>query len=91
MMSPTVTYLGMIVAHDMGARSFLPPTMVIVGSGLVVFSGAMPAPTAACRARMRVVTARLHADQSRAPRAVQGRVGGHGHVARVEKPDHCSG
>ena len=38
-MIPTVTYLGMIVAHDMGARSFLPPAMVIGGSTLLVFSG----------------------------------------------------
>ena len=38
-MIPTVTYLGMIVAHDMGARSFLPPAMVIGGSTLLVFAG----------------------------------------------------
>lgn len=39
MMIPTVTYVGMIVAHDMGARSFLPPAMVIGGSLMLVFAG----------------------------------------------------
>ena len=39
MMIPTVTYLGMIVAHDLGARSFVPPAMVVVVSALLVFSG----------------------------------------------------
>jgi MFS superfamily sulfate permease-like transporter len=39
MMTPTVTYLGMMVAYDLGARSFLPPVLVISSSALVVFSG----------------------------------------------------
>ena len=39
MMVPTVTYLGMIVAHDMGARSFVPPAMVVGTSAALVFSG----------------------------------------------------
>ena len=38
-MIPTVTYVGMVVARDMGARSFLPPAMVIGGSLLLVFAG----------------------------------------------------
>ena len=38
-MIPTVTYVGMIVAHDMGARSFLPPAMIIGGSLMLVFAG----------------------------------------------------
>jgi MFS superfamily sulfate permease-like transporter len=39
MMVPTVTYLGMVVAHDMGARSFVPPAMVVGTSAALVFSG----------------------------------------------------
>ena len=38
-MIPTVTYLGMLVAWDMGARSFVPPAMVIGGSLALVFLG----------------------------------------------------
>ena len=38
-MTPTVTYLGMVVAWDLGARSFLPPAMVIVLSAALVLAG----------------------------------------------------
>jgi len=38
-MTPTVTYLGMVVAYDLGARSSLPPLMVILSSTLLALFG----------------------------------------------------
>ena len=38
-MTPTVTYLGMVVAHDLGARSNVAPLMVIISSSLLFLVG----------------------------------------------------
>ena len=38
-MVPTVTYTGMLVAWDMGARSFVPPAMVVISSIVLVLTG----------------------------------------------------
>eukprot|EP00966_Prymnesium_polylepis_P324038 7380147-Prymnesium_polylepis.3 len=39
MMTPTVTYLGMVVAYDLGARSNVAPAMVIATSSLLFLTG----------------------------------------------------
>jgi hypothetical protein len=41
-MVPTVTYTGMLVAWDMGARSFVPPAMVVISSIVLVLTGSNP-------------------------------------------------
>jgi len=38
-MTPTVTYLGMVVAHDLGARSHIAPILVIASSTAFFFFG----------------------------------------------------
>jgi sulfate permease, SulP family len=38
-MVPTVTYTGMLVAWDMGARSFVPPAMVVISSIVLLLTG----------------------------------------------------
>ena len=48
-MVPTVTYLGMVVAHGMGARSFLPPAMVLAQSHTYTVLKSRCARCGACR------------------------------------------